>query len=430
MSDSQSDTQNDLLESLLGDFLDESDLLLTQLNKNLLQLDEWVQSLDDDHREPCDTNLLNEMFRAAHSIKGLSCMMGLTDINTLTHKIENVFDAARNNQLTVNRDVVDLVFMGVDQLTALVELLKDPEAEPVNCDAVLEGIRQLLSSAGAERKQSSQADAETALFDAPGETSLEIPDPFEDLNDEEDLSEKYVAIFIDETKTALDELSETLLTLQGGDDPQDLNNLLLTSHKIKGSAASVGLNRAAKLAHLMEDLLQSFVEASGVLSTEATDALFACTDAFQKYVNRLKEGGSGSDNFSEVARKLRATRPSSEAERSETKQADRVTPTKKTIAEKPSSDAKQRTAEGASRPTETVRVDIERLDELMNLAGQLVINKAQFSQIGEKLRATLSGKQSAQALDRAFRELDKMSDTRGRRIDKNHLQAQVQHLQH
>ena len=132
MSDSQPDTQNDLLDSLLGDFLDESDQLLTQLNENLLQLDEWVRALGDDHHEPCDAELLNEMFRTAHSIKGLSGMMGLSDINTLTHKIENVFDAARNNQLTVNRDVVDLVFMGVDQLTALVELLKEPEAEPVD----------------------------------------------------------------------------------------------------------------------------------------------------------------------------------------------------------------------------------------------------------------------------------------------------------
>jgi len=185
MSDSQSDSQKDLLENLLGDFLDESDQLLTQLNENLLQLDDWVRSLGEDHHEPCDAELLNEMFRAVHSIKGLSAMMGLTDINTLTHKIENVFDAARNDQLTVNGDVMDLMFKGLDQLTALVELLKDPEAEPVDCDAVLGGIRQLLRSAGAERKQTSQADAENALSGTPRQTSPAIADPFENLHDEE-----------------------------------------------------------------------------------------------------------------------------------------------------------------------------------------------------------------------------------------------------
>ena len=78
------------------------------------------------------------MFRAAHSLKGLSAMLGLTDINNLTHKIENVFDAARKNELAVNGDVTELVFMGLDQLTALIERLKEPGGEPVDCSAVVE----------------------------------------------------------------------------------------------------------------------------------------------------------------------------------------------------------------------------------------------------------------------------------------------------
>ena len=160
MSDVQENSQNELLDSLLGDFLDESDQLLTQLNERLLQLDEWVRALGDDQQEQCDPALLNEMFRAAHSLKGLSAMLGLTDINNLTHKIENVFDAARKNELAVNGDVTELVFMGLDQLTALIDRLKEPGGEPVDCTAVVDSIRRLLQTAGVERKQSSQADAE------------------------------------------------------------------------------------------------------------------------------------------------------------------------------------------------------------------------------------------------------------------------------
>ncbi len=160
MSDSQPETKNELLDGLLGDFLDESDQLLTQLNKNLLQLDEWVQSLDEQHPQRCDEQLLNEMFRSAHSLKGLSAMLGLTDINHLTHKIENVFDAAHHDQLSITPDVIELMFMGLDQLTAMVGLLKEPGGEPVVCDAVLEAIRRMLQTAGAEKKQTTQADAE------------------------------------------------------------------------------------------------------------------------------------------------------------------------------------------------------------------------------------------------------------------------------
>ena len=70
MDNTQADAQGDFLASLLGDFLDESGQLLERLNESLLQLDDWVRSLADDHQEACDQELMNEMFRSAHSIKG------------------------------------------------------------------------------------------------------------------------------------------------------------------------------------------------------------------------------------------------------------------------------------------------------------------------------------------------------------------------
>ena len=57
---------------MMVDFLDESGQLLDRLSENLLQLDEWVDALGDEDNRQCDASLLNEMFRSAHSIKGLS----------------------------------------------------------------------------------------------------------------------------------------------------------------------------------------------------------------------------------------------------------------------------------------------------------------------------------------------------------------------
>ena len=119
--------QNEWMGSLLGDFLDESGQLLERLNENLLQLDVEVRAAGAEDAA-CDQNRLNEMFRAAHSLKGLSAMLGLSDINHLTHRLENVFDAARREELAVTDDVVELMFRSVDQLEKLIELLKDPDA--------------------------------------------------------------------------------------------------------------------------------------------------------------------------------------------------------------------------------------------------------------------------------------------------------------
>ncbi len=294
MSDFELNTQEDLLDNLLSDFLDEADQLLTQLNDNLLQLDEWVQTLDDQQQQRCDGELLNEMFRAAHSLKGLSAMLGLSDINSLTHKIENVFDAARKDELGISRDVVDLVFMGLDRLTALVDLLKDPQLEPVDCDPVVNKIRSLLQEKGVERKQSSQAEAERALAElsdnCPPPPATAALNPFEGILDEEEISERYLSIFVDEAEPSLEEISAGLLALHQEDLSEHLRHLLGVVHKLKGSSASIGLNRSAKFAHLIEDILEDANNQTFDLSQEVVDLLLRCTDTFQQYIADLRSG--------------------------------------------------------------------------------------------------------------------------------------------
>ncbi len=472
MSDLQENSQNELLDSLLGEFLDESDQLLTQLNERLLQLDEWVRALDDEQQGPCDPALLNEMFRAAHSLKGLSAMLGLTDINNLTHKIENVFDAARKNELAVNGDVTELVFKGLDQLTALIEHLKQPQAEAVDCSGVIDAIRSLLQTAGVERKQSSQAEAER-LMSAAASSPAPLPacrdrqagegnqievDPLDGVQDEAEIPQKYLSIFIDESETSLDELTGNLLALENGGNGDDLKGLMGTAHKIKGSAASIGLNRIAKLAHLMEDLLQELTQTHGSLSTALTDVFLKCTDGLQRHVAELKQGKAHSEHFGQLARELLAARPGNPAEETggpvtnggeakcppalaaagvedssrkvesigEGEHPDSaVNDARPASANKPKPvpEGEPRAADAGQRPTETVRVDIDRLDHLMDLAGQLVINKAQFAQIGEKFRGVLGCKHSEHALNKVFTELERMGSQIERRLDSEHSSA-------
>jgi len=552
MSDSPPELQDDLLDGLLADFLDESDQLLSQLNESLLELDEWVRSLGDDHGQRCDDALLNEMFRAAHSIKGLSAMLGLTEINQLTHKIENVFDAARRNELAITSEVTELMFLGLDQLTALVGLLKEPGREPVDCEAAVEAIRRLLQSAGVERKQASQAEAEAALgLEAvreeagppPAATGDETPpddDPFAGVEDEDEIPDKYLSIFVDEAEQALDALAAALLAVEAAGGQEEIKGLLATAHKLKGSAASIGLNRVARLAHLMEDLLESLLDSRGSLSPAVADVLLNCIDGLQHHLADLRRGSGGFADFAHLGRELlkahsdhqaagkvrgsgfgvQDSQPSTlnsqlstggrttyvgevtlqpdlpnaglkaqliyeklakvgeviscDPTPAELDEIDRLAlfrfqvatdkppeaisdqlrvagvleasvrvqgsgcsgrgtadggpgtaeiasldhrpptsdfrvnphppppaPSPQPPAPSPSPEVKNRASECSKRPTETVRVDIDRLDQLMDLAGQLVINRAQFSQIGEKLAAVLACQQSLHAFSQA-----------------------------
>lgn len=611
MSDSDAATRDEFFDSLLGDFLDESGQLLDRLNENLLQLDEWVRSLDENHHERCDDALMNEMFRSAHSLKGLSAMLGLTEINGLTHKVENVFDAARKDQLTISGEVVELMFQAIDRLGGLIDSLKNPDAEPVECETVVEGIGQVLRAAGAERKQSTQADAERALNaelastpeappsapppppqpaepiqssqsrqpspPRPASPALAVAngpansaDPFADVKDEAEISDKYLSIFLDEAVLSLDGLTETLLAMESGQTREAIGNLLMISHRIKGSAASVGLNRAAKLAHLMEDLLQERVNHSSQLTPEMTDAMFKCTDALRQYVDNLRTGSDAAVPFGEYATILLAARGAAPAAESkapatteasptqtsapadravsagiseslcrevaaaappgsgvlvgevrfqaglplvglkarliyeklqnlgevchfhppaehvedaeeldavgfglvtdrtveavlaqlrvagvaevfleplarpteakpERKEAAETAPIAAPLASRETAPAepaerspaaaanKGRTAD-SGKPNETLRVDIERLDQLMNLAGQLVINKAHFSQIGDSLKSVLNTKQSLSLLDRACASLDSLIAQGSTRDGQASVQLELENL--
>ena len=91
-------------------FIEESREHLQACNEHLLILE----------KNPSDIAIVNEVFRSAHTLKGMSATMGYEDIANLTHKMENVLDEIRNNKLHVTPELLDVVFIAVDQLEEMV----------------------------------------------------------------------------------------------------------------------------------------------------------------------------------------------------------------------------------------------------------------------------------------------------------------------
>ncbi|MFJ7824933.1 chemotaxis protein CheW [Psychrobacillus sp. NPDC096623] len=91
-------------------FIEESKEHLQACNEHLLELE----------KNPENIAIVNEVFRSAHTLKGMSATMGYEDIANLTHKMENVLDEIRNSRLHVTAELLDVVFVAVDQLEAMV----------------------------------------------------------------------------------------------------------------------------------------------------------------------------------------------------------------------------------------------------------------------------------------------------------------------
>ncbi|PEE91653.1 chemotaxis protein CheA [Bacillus cereus] len=95
---------------LLNIFFEESEEHLQSLNENVLVLEQ----------NPADMDVVGEIFRSAHTFKGMSASMEFTEMADLTHKMENVLDEIRHGDIVVNADIIDVIFECIDNLEKMV----------------------------------------------------------------------------------------------------------------------------------------------------------------------------------------------------------------------------------------------------------------------------------------------------------------------
>ncbi len=96
------------------------DLFIDETKEHLQSLNEHVLELEKD---PSDADTINEIFRAAHTLKGMSGTMGFTRMQRLTHDLENVFSEIRNGNMKANEKLIDVLFRGLDALESYLDVI-------------------------------------------------------------------------------------------------------------------------------------------------------------------------------------------------------------------------------------------------------------------------------------------------------------------
>jgi two-component system chemotaxis sensor kinase CheA len=123
------------LSQYMGMFLEESREHLQTLNRCLLDLE----------NDPSDLSVLDEIFRSAHTIKGMSATMGFTTVAELTHEMENVLDLLRKGQLKADHSIIDTVFKCVDTLEQLVESIASGDENGLDIKPLIAKLKAIAS---------------------------------------------------------------------------------------------------------------------------------------------------------------------------------------------------------------------------------------------------------------------------------------------
>ncbi len=139
-NDIESDIDAKIIAQMFEDFLEESQDFLDQLNLCLTQLEE----------KPEDANVINEIFRVAHTLKGTASFVGINGVREIAHRMEDVFGAIRKGELKVTAAIIDTMFEATAMLTLVRDRARRRELSDVEISPILFTLSGLLETGATE----------------------------------------------------------------------------------------------------------------------------------------------------------------------------------------------------------------------------------------------------------------------------------------
>lgn len=374
-------------EELLKDFFSEAEQQVETLESNVLVIE----------HDPTNHEAVDEIFRAAHTLKGGSATVEMNELSSFTHKVEDVLDEIRSDRLSVDEKVVDILLSSIDVIKAMLEARANGSVYEENIDDLVSRLKEYIpekGAKGAKSKPSAPKAAKPAPA-APAKKSSSGPSPF-----------SYPAISESdymELKSACEGNQKLWLVSVKFDENNPMNSVggiqVFAALKALGSV----LKTIPDFDALYEDQFYEFVYyyiASDADAGKIEDVAFLSdvtlvTDA--KIVDGASEGGTGMEESEPVsaAEPEQPTKAVAQASEPAAKPAPEKAEERKAS---PQADAKKDAGSvHAVQQGSVLRVDSRRIDLLMNLVSETVITKASFNQLAATLGEELLRFQTAES---------------------------------
>ena len=310
-------------------------------------------------KEPENKDVINEIFRAAHSLKGMAGTMGFKKMQRLTHDMENVFQEVRNDNIKVNSNLIDILFNCLDAIEEYLETVKATSNEGDNGnEALIQQLNDYLSSGGSATQTTGAAEA-----DKP-----EVSDASQESSD----GKTYLTIDVDDVScNKIKEAQEAGLHVYGMTVHIQKECLLKAARAFLVFKAIEDFGEILVYNPSSQDIEDEKFEFEFSLVIASEHDLQPMVDAV-KAVSEIEGVDAGEVSYEHYLEKTDLPEESQQEEETKPAAKSSAEPAK-TSASKTASNNKN--ANNKPVTARTVRVDIEKLDALMNQVSELIIAK-------------------------------------------------------
>lgn len=331
----------------LSMFLEESRENLRTLNDSLLELEKNVDDLDK----------IAEIFRVAHTIKGMAATMGFSDISDLTHKMEDVLAKFRDGKLKITQDVVSVLFKCLDMLEKMVDNVEDGEDEDFEIDQMIKLLEKstIISDENKTIKNDTQIKQSNV--------NLELNDyDINIIRQAKDSGFNVLQIKIELMQTTLLKSARAFLIFQ---------DLEIVGEIIKSNPSSQDIESE----NFNFSISAVFITTSKV--EEVNDIISRISEIEKFEVTYIEDGfNSNMHEHNIVEKELKAIDCDAKEVVCSIDAKGEVEKNNKKSSEKKGKNTKS--------THQSVRVDLERLDKLINMVSELVINRTRLEQIASE----------------------------------------------
>lgn len=338
-------------------FIDETKEHLQSLNEQLLILE----------KEPENSETINEIFRAAHSLKGMAGTMGYKRMQRLTHDMENVFSEIRNGKMKVNAELVDILFRGLDALENYLDNIINTQDEGTEDNQdIIDGLQKILEDGlgigpaekAPEKKETVPAAAPVAAVKHLTLVEHEIHAAQKAIAEGENALE--ITVFVQES--CILKAARAFLVFKALEEAGDIIKSVPEVQDIEDEKFDFEFSMVLLTRESIEKVRSMILNVSEIKDVIITPANVP-EEKEEVQENAVQEAGTAGTAGAAAVAAAPVTAAVSEQEKEAAKQKK----------EQPKAAAKQ----AAAKPVvnRSVRVDIEKLDDLMNLVSELIIAK-------------------------------------------------------